>query len=132
MPDENKKKTVLIVDDDDFLLEMYALKFKEAGFEVAIAQTGGEAAEKSKEGQPDVVLLDIVLPEKDGFEVLQEIKGGSAGKKPLVIMLTNLGQKDDTDRSMRLGADDYIVKAHFTPSEVVQKVNKLLAKQKQQ
>lgn len=130
MPDDKTKKNVLIVDDDDFLLEMYALKFKEAGFEVSIAQTGREAIEKTKEIHPDIVLLDIVLPEKDGFEVLQEIKNTGAEKKPMVIMLTNLGQKDDTDRSMRLGADDYIVKAHFTPSEVVQKVNKLFAKQK--
>lgn len=130
MVTEDRKKNILIVDDDDFLLEMYALKFKEAGFDVDMAQTGREAMEKTREVHPDVVLLDIVLPETDGFEVLQNIKSAQTNPKPLVIMLTNLGQKDDTDRSMRLGADDYIVKAHFTPSEVVQKVNKLLAKQK--
>jgi DNA-binding response OmpR family regulator len=127
----NKNKTkhaVLIVDDDEFLLDMYALKFKEAGFNVEIAQTGKRAIEKAAEMEPDVILLDIVLPEMDGFEVLQELKAKLIKNKPLIIMLTNLGQKDDTDRSLRLGADDYVVKAHFTPSEVVQKINALLAK----
>ncbi len=126
MSDEHKK--VLIVDDDNFLLEMYALKFKEAAFEVDVAQTGQLAIEKTRQMEPDVVLLDIVLPEKDGFEVLQEIKSPKNKTSPLVVMLTNLGQKDDTDRSIRLGADDYVVKAHFTPSEVVEKVKKLLTK----
>ena len=126
----SKQRTVLIVDDDEFLLEMYALKFKEAGFHVEVAETGREAVEKAREIVPDVILLDIVLPEMDGFEVLQEIRRGKDAPDSIIIMLTNLGQKDDTERSIRLGAEDYIIKAHFTPSEVVEKVTSLLAKRK--
>lgn len=127
---DTQQKKVLIVDDDEFLLEMYALKFKEVGFKVEIAETGREAIDKAGELAPDIILLDIVLPEMDGFEVLQEIRHNKKAQNSLIIMLTNLGQRDDTERSIRLGADDYIVKAHFTPSEVVEKVITLLAKRK--
>lgn len=129
MSRDAKKKTVLIVDDDEFLLEMYTLKFKEEGFSVEIAQTGKDAIQKANTLVLDVILLDIVLPEMDGFEVLQEIRNNKQKTpRPFIIMLTNLSQKDDTERGMRLGADDYVVKAHFTPSEVVEKVKKLLVK----
>jgi DNA-binding response OmpR family regulator len=121
---------ILIVDDDDFLLEMYALKFKEAGFEIDIARAGKDAIDKVHSFAPSIVLLDIVLPEMDGYEVLQNIRKEKEGKKMLIIMLTNLSQKEDAERSVRLGADDYIVKAHFTPSEVVKKVQKLLKEKK--
>ena len=130
MSSSAEKKKVLIVDDDEFLLEMYALKFKEEGFLVEIAETGRIALEKVQSVKPDVVLLDVVLPEMDGFSVLQKIHDEKKTDLPLIIMLTNLSQKDDTERGMRLGADDYVVKAHFTPSEVVEKVRKLLAKKK--
>lgn len=126
----NTKQVVLIVDDDEFLLEMYALKFKEEGFVVEVAQSGREAIEKSESAHPDVILLDIVLPEMDGFAVLQKMREDKKSGMPLIVMLTNLSQKDDAERGMRLGADDYVVKAHYTPSEVVEKVRKLLAKRK--
>ena len=88
-----------------------------------------EALDKAGVVEPDVILLDIVLPEMDGFMVLRKLRG-DANTQPLIVMLTNLGQKDDIERGMRLGANDYIIKAHFTPSEVVEKVRKLLAKRK--
>lgn len=118
---------VLIVDDDAFLLDMYALKFKESGFEVYIAQNGEEALAKSKTMNPDVILLDIVMPKMDGFDVLRALKKDSLAPNAAIVMLTNLGQKEDVDRGLKLGANDYIVKAHFTPSEVVAKVKGLLA-----
>ena len=119
---------VLIVDDDEFLLEMYALKFKESGFEVDIAPNGKKALEKIQEFKPNVVLLDVVMPAMDGFEVLQEIRSKKLAPGARILMLTNLGQKEDTERGLALGADDYIVKAHFTPTEVVGKVNAVLEK----
>ncbi|OGZ46317.1 MAG: hypothetical protein A3J54_00545 [Candidatus Ryanbacteria bacterium RIFCSPHIGHO2_02_FULL_45_13b] len=132
MSDDIKTKgyTVLIVDDDEFLLEMYAIKFKEEGFAVEIAKSGQDALEKAASAHPDIVLLDVVLPEMDGFSILQKMRSEKKSDGPLIIMLTNLSQKDDTERGLRLGADDYIVKAHYTPSEVVEKVRKLLAKRK--
>ncbi len=121
-----KKKKVLIVDDDEFLLDMYVVKFKEAGFEVDIAQNGEEALAKVRAGNPDVVLLDVVMPKMDGFDVLRTIKKEKLAPHAAVFVLSNLGQKEDTDRGMNLGAVDYIVKAHFTPSEVVARVNNVL------
>lgn len=128
MSDVGKGKKILIVDDDEFLLDMYVMKFKESGFDVEIAQSGKQAIEKAGTMQPDAILLDIVLPGTDGFEALREIKKKKLAPKSSIIMLTNLGQKDDTEKGMALGADDYIVKAHFTPTEVVKKVIDILNK----
>ena len=121
---------VLIVDDDEFLLEMYALKFKESGFVVEIAKNGEEAVQKAKEVSPDVMLLDVVMPRMDGFDVLRVLRKENIAPRAVVLILTNLGQKDDFDRGIKLGATDYIVKAHYTPSEVVKKVQSLLKKNK--
>lgn len=118
---------ILIIDDDPFILEMYVLKFKEHNFQVETASNGQEGLAKVKEYQPDLLLLDIVMPALDGFDVLQQIKKNSSPDMKIVL-LTNLGQKEDVERGMQLGADDYIIKAHFTPSEVVEKVKVLLGK----
>ena len=120
--------TVLIVDDDAFLLDMYALKFKESGFQVEIAKDGEEAYAKIKSANPRAILLDIVMPKIDGFDVLRKIKQDNTAPNAVILILTNLGQKEDVERGLKLGADDYIVKAHFTPSEVVAKVKSLLEK----
>ena len=120
--------TVLIVDDDAFLLDMYALKFKESGFQVEIAKDGEEAYAKIKSANPRAILLDIVMPKIDGFDVLRKIKQDNTAPNAVILILTNLGQKEDVERGLKLGADDYIVKAHFTPSEVVAKVKSLLAR----
>lgn len=120
---------ILIVDDDEFLLDMYALKFKESGFEVEVARGGEEAMETMRRGlKPDVLLLDIVMPALDGFDVLKLIKKENLIPGAVLVVLTNLGQKEDIEKGLHLGAQDYIVKAHFTPSEVVKKVSGLLEK----
>ena len=121
------KIKILIVDDDVFLLDMYSLKFKEAGFQVEIAQNGEEAIKKIKEVGPKIILLDIVMPKMDGLETLRQIKKDKIAENTKIVILTNLGQKEDIEKSLRLGADDYIVKAHFTPTEVLNKVKALLA-----
>lgn len=119
-------KKILIVDDDEFLLDMYVVKFKESGFEVEIAQNGEEAIEKAKKTNPDAILLDIVMPKIDGFEVLRALKKANIAPGAAIFILSNLGQKEDTERGLSLGAADYIVKAHFTPSEVVTRVKEML------
>ena len=127
MPEKQTK--VLIVDDDPFILDMYVLKFKERGFEVVTATDGKLGLVKINEEKPDVVLLDVVMPTMDGFDVLQELKKQEKTAMK-IIMLTNLGQKEDVERGMSLGADDYVIKAHFTPSEVVNKVMSVMGMQK--
>ena len=131
MEQEWLKKTILIVDDDEFLLDMYAVKFREFGFSVEISFSGQEALDKIRGGlSPDIILLDGIMPNMDGFEFLQMVKKGSLLKNTKIIILTNLGQKEDIKKGMELGADDYVVKAYFTPSEIVQKVDLLLKQKK--
>ena len=118
---------ILIVDDDPFIVDMYALKLKEAGFEIDNAPDGRKGLEAIRNGGYDLVLLDVVLPITDGFEILETLKRENASHPPIVL-LTNLGQKEDVQRGISLGVADYIIKAHFTPSEVVEKVKAVLKK----
>jgi DNA-binding response OmpR family regulator len=124
------KKTIFLVEDDLFLSDMYRTKFELSGYEMPHAEDGDVALRKIKEAKPDVVLLDIVLPKKSGFDVLKELKQDPEVSKIPVILLTNLSQKDDVDRGYSLGAVDYVIKAHFTPAEVVAKVEKVLSGKK--
>ena len=121
---ETKKYSVFIVDDDKFLLEMYALKFNERGFDVASALSPTDAYNKIKDGaSPDILLLDIVMPVMDGFALLQKLTTDKVLKDgTTIIYLSNLGQKEDIEKGLKLGADGYIIKASSTPSEVVEKV----------
>lgn len=131
MKEEGKNFTVFLVDDDEFLLDMYALKFKSSGFNVEIAYGGEEALTKIKKGlSPDVVLLDVVMPKLNGFEFLEMARKEKLLENSLVVILSNLGQKDEIAKGKSLGISDYIVKASFTPTEVVEKVSALLNAQK--
>lgn len=129
MPTQSLKDLkVLIVEDDQFLRDLFAMKLKKEGAAVIEVEDGEAALRKIEEENLNLVLLDIVLPKLDGFEVLKAVKGDSksdSAKIP-IIMLTNLGQQDDVKKGLDLGADAYIIKAHFTPSEVVTKIKEVL------
>lgn len=112
---------ILIIDDDPFIVDMYTLKLKELGFDVENAPDGRKGLEKIKDGGYDLILLDVVLPMMDGFEILQTLKREGTTHAP-IILLTNLGQKEDVDRGLSLGAVDYFIKSDFTPSEVAEKI----------
>jgi len=123
----DQKKTIFIVEDDVFLSDMYQTKFIESGYEVKVAQDGQAGLSMLQEGlRPDIVLLDIVMPKMDGIEMLTAVKKEEKLKNIPIILLTNLGQESDITRGMELGALDYFVKAHFTPSEIVKKVEAIL------
>lgn len=124
MPD--KKAKVLIVDDDAFLSGIYATKLELEGFEVASARDGEEGLKMAAKDKPDLILLDVLMPKLDGFEVLKRLKADEAVKDIPVIMLTNLGQKEDIEKGMQDGAVDYLIKAHFVPAEAVEKIKKVL------
>src|SRR3989344_8997872 len=119
---------ILLVEDDPFLLDMYTTKFKDVGFNMVVAQDGELALIKAKAASPDLILLDVVLPKKDGFEVLKILKSESQTAAIPVVLLTNLGLDSDVKRGLELGAQAYIVKAHFTPTEVVAKIKEILDK----
>ena len=124
---ETKKMTkVLIVDDDKFLVNMYSIKFNKSGYEVNSAVLGDEAIAKLKDGyNPDIILLDIIMPGMDGFDILESIKKNNLAPKALIIMLTNQGQLSDIERAKSLGVSGYIIKATTIPSEVVEEVTKI-------
>lgn len=119
--------TLVLVEDDSFISGMYQTKLSSLGFAVEVIDNGEAAAERlAKDPLPDLILLDIVLPKKDGFEILEDLRRSERTKNIPVILLTNLGQKPDVERGIKLGADDYIIKAHYTPTEVVEKITKVL------
>lgn len=119
---------VLIVEDDSFLRDICRKKLIKEGFNVEIAVDGEEALKKVENFMPEIILLDIILPVRDGFEVLKEIRSRKNRliKNVPVIMLTNLGQEEDNRKALDLGANDYLVKAHFTTEEIVEKIKSRL------
>ncbi len=125
---ETTKKKIFIIDDDSFLLDMYALKFNQSNFEVTTALGPEPALEKMRGGfVPDVMLLDIVMPVMDGFELLEKMKEEKLADQTTKIILSNRGQPSDVVRGEALGAAGYIVKASSTPSEVIAKVVEIMA-----
>ena len=117
---------VLLVEDDVFLAGIYQKKFEMEGYKISIAENGEKGLADAKKKKPDIILLDILLPKMDGFTVLKNLKADASTKDKPVILLTNLGQKDDVEKGLEAGASDYLIKAHFKPSEIVEKVKKVL------
>lgn len=110
---------ILVAEDDRFLANAYRVKLNKAGHEVKIAFDGQEALDIMKTFTPDVILLDLIMPVKDGFAVLEELKKSSVWKNIPVIVVSNLGQKEDIDKSKMLGATDYFVKSDMHINEVL-------------
>lgn len=121
-------KKILIVEDDEFLSRMYTTKLTLEGYKVITATDGEKGLRLAAKEKPDLILLDLLLPKKDGFTVLKELKAKEETKGMPVLVLTNLGQKQDIDRCFALGITDYLIKAHFIPSEVIVKINRVLEK----
>lgn len=122
----DNKKNILLVEDDVFLSGIYKKKFEVEGFNVIPADNGKKGLEEAIKKLPDLILLDVLLPKMDGFAVLKALKKEAITKDIPVILLTNLGQKDDVEKGIEMGAEDYLIKIHFKPSEVVEKVRKVL------
>jgi len=118
---------ILLIEDDPFLIDIYTTKLETSGFEVGVAKNGEEALDKLKEKKPDLVILDIVLPRLDGWEVLARIKENPELKDLKVVALSNLGQKEEVEKGVKMGATKYLIKAHHTPAEVVEEIKKCLA-----
>jgi len=117
---------VLLVEDDPFLIDIYTTKLKTEGFDLLLAKNGEEALEKIENNKPSLVILDIVLPNMDGWQVLKQIKNIRGVEKMKILVLSNLGQKEEVEKGLKLGADKYLIKSDFTPSQVVKQLNKLI------
>lgn len=120
------KPTVLMIEDDAFLSRIYAQKLDTEGFDVSVASSGEEGLKAAQRAVPVCILLDILLPGMDGFEVLEKLKAEPALAAVPVIVLSNLGQREDVERAMRLGANGYLIKAHALPQDVARKVKEIL------
>lgn len=131
---DDQKKTgrglVLIIEDDDFLKSMITQRLKAEGFEVAGAPEGKIAFGLIKDEVPILIILDLLLPGVDGFQILREIRQDARLQEVPVIVLSNLGEPEHIDKAKTLGADDYLIKAHFTLGEIMEKVNKLILKKR--
>lgn len=119
-------KIILVVEDDKFLRELISQKLVKEGYKISEAVDGEEGIKKIKEEKPELVLLDLILPGIDGFEVLAQAKADPATEKIPIIILSNLGQREDIERGLKLGATDYLIKAHFTPGEIIEKIKKII------
>jgi DNA-binding response OmpR family regulator len=119
---------VLVVEDDSFLRDLLTRELSKKGFTVFEAVDGEKALSRLERIEPDMILLDIILPAVDGFEVLEQIRGhrNDTIKNVPVLMLSNLGEKDDVKRAKELGANDYMIKAHFTTKDVTKKIKEVL------
>jgi DNA-binding response OmpR family regulator len=119
-------RKVLIVEDDNFLQGLEATKVKKEGYEVITASNGQEALKKIHEKGVDLVLLDLILPQFDGFEILKQLKADEKLKNIPVIIFSNLSEDKDIDKAKSMGANDFLVKSNFTLDELVQHINRIL------
>jgi DNA-binding response OmpR family regulator len=117
---------IVVVEDDKFLRELITQKLTREGYQAIGAVDGEDGVEKISTEKPDLVLLDLILPGIDGFEVLTNIKEKEELKDIPVIILSNLGQRDDVERGLKLGAIDFMIKAHFTPTEIIAKIQRVI------
>lgn len=108
------------------MVDIYTTKLKEAGFSVQVVSDGEKGLKKMKEEKPDLLILDIVLPHFTGFELLKEVRSSPNLQKIPIIILSNLGQKSEVEKGLKLGATRYLIKAHYTPSEVVKEIKEIL------
>jgi len=121
-------KTILLVDDDVTLREMYEERLKVEGFIITQAANGEDAIKLAKENKPQIILLDIMMPKVNGFDVLKDLKADPATKDIPVIVLSALIQDVDRVEGKKLGAVDYIVKSETMPGEVIEKIKKAIGK----
>jgi len=125
MTEKNKKEksyTILIGEDDQFLHRALADKLKRAGFKTVSAKNGEEVMKELESEKPDLVLLDLMMPVKNGFEALSEIRAKEETKSTPVIVLSNLGQESDVDKAVGMGANDYFIKSDIQIGTIIEKV----------
>ena len=120
--------SILVIEDDKFLRELIVQKLSKEGYDVSEAVDGEGGIKKIREEKPDLVLLDLILPGIDGFEVLKQAKEDKEVADVPVIILSNLGQQEDVEKGMKLGATDSLIKALFTPGEIIEKIQEIAKK----
>lgn len=117
---------ILIVEDDPMISDIYQKKFTSAGFEAVVAENGASVLKNMENGQFDLVLLDMVLPDMNGIEILKKLKAGKYNPQMKVVIFSNLSEKSDRDEALKNGADGFIGKTQYTPSELVVEIRRML------
>lgn len=123
---ETEKTLVLVVEDDPLLVKMYRTKFTSEGFSVLSADDGMKGLKLALEKQPQAIVLDIMMPKLSGIDMLQRLRADERGKNIVVIVLSNLSSEEESKRARDLGVKEYLLKANYTPKEVVDKVKQYL------
>jgi two-component system chemotaxis response regulator CheY len=126
--DQTNKRSILIVEDDQYLRELYTLQFGQSGMSVTAAANGREALAKIKNNHCDAILLDIMMPDLTGIDVIKALKQDPATKNIPVIFLTNMGQENIVNEGMALGAVAYLIKSSYLPDQLLKKVTEILNK----
>lgn len=126
--DDNRKIQILVIEDEPALRDIYSTKLRIEGFDVIEAEDGIEGFDVAIRRSPAIILLDVVLPIKDGFEVLKDLKANPKTANIPVMILSNLGQEYEVKRGIALGAECFLTKANLTPTHIVEQVRKVLAK----
>lgn len=121
-------KKILLAEDEQDLADIFILKLQAAGYKVCHAITGVEALKMVKQEKPDLILLDLVMPEMDGYETLKQLKGGSGFGKVPIYVWSNLTQKSELEKAHKMGADGYLIKSDLTPAQLVEKVAEIFNK----
>jgi len=119
-------KKILIIEDEELIVDLLRKKLTIEGYAVSVARNGEEGLKLMRENKPDIILLDIIMPKKGGFEVMEEMQKDKELKKISVIVISNSGQPVELDRAQKLGAKDWLIKTEFNPQEVINKVKKQL------
>jgi len=123
---ERAKKKILIIEDEKFLLELYQGRFEKDGYQVFTAINGLTGLKLAQKEKPDLIILDILMPGMDGYEVIRKLKEDNQTKEITILVLSNLGQREEINQGLKTGADDYIIKTDLTPSELIDKVEEML------
>jgi len=122
------QKTILLIEDEKELADVFGLKLRAEGYNVLNADDGAKGVEMMKESKPDLVLMDLVMPNCDGYKALEQIKKDKSIKDITVCAWSNLTQEDEIEKAKKLGADHYLIKSDYTPSKLAEKVKELLKK----
>ena len=125
-------KKILLIEDDVFLRKVLVRKLLKEGYQVIEAIDGEKGLKSIEQDRPDLILLDLVLPEIDGFEVLAKMKADKTLAKIPVIILSNLGEKKEIRKGLEMGVAGYLIKAHFTPGEIMERIENALSKNKKE
>ncbi len=126
MADAENKTVILLIEDDIFMSDLLMQALTRAGFDVIGAKTGADGLKMFQETRPRVILLDLLLPDENGFETLRKIRRSEGGTNTKVIILSNLSREQNIEEAKRLGASDYLVKVNFSLDEIIEKIRSVL------